>query len=143
MDSRQIIMNYTVPPSVDDLSVLAADAMEVVPEEIVGYCDSISVVVEDFPEDSIQQELDIDDPYELIALFRNGKEISPGIERKVANDDDMLILYRRPLLDLWCETQDDLGGLVRQVIIEELGRNFDFSDDEIDEMVRRHHPGLL
>jgi predicted Zn-dependent protease with MMP-like domain len=87
--------------------------------------------------------MELDDPYELVALYRSGKEISPGVERKVANDDDILVLYRRPILDLWCDTQEDLTALIREVMIEELAGNFDFSDDEIAEMTRRHHQGML
>jgi predicted Zn-dependent protease with MMP-like domain len=62
--------------------------------------------------------------YDLVALYRNGKEIAPGVQRKIANDDDLLILYRRPILDLWCDTQDDLTGLLREVMIQELASNF-------------------
>ncbi|MBK7361802.1 MAG: metallopeptidase family protein [Micavibrio sp.] len=76
-------------------------------------------------------------------IQNHGKEISPGVEKKTANDDDVLVIYRRPLLDMWCESCDDLLGLLRQVMIEELGRHFDFPDDEIEEMARRHYQGML
>ncbi len=55
----------------------------------------------------------------------------------------MLFLYRRPILDLWCHTQDDLTNLIREVMIEELASNFDFSESEIEEMAARHHQGML
>lgn len=125
------------------MEVIGAQALEHLPEELLDLCSSLSLVIEDFPDEATEHELDLEDAYELLALYRSGKEIAPGIERKTANDDDVLVIYRRPVLDLWCETQDDLAVLVRQIMIEELGRRFDFSDDDIDEMVRRHYQGML
>ncbi|MGN7438794.1 MAG: metallopeptidase family protein [Alcanivorax sp.] len=143
MQSQRIIMNFTVPPSLEDVEDLATAAWENLPEELLSRCDELSITVEDTVDDTTMDDLDIDDAYELLALYKNGKEISPGVERKVANDDDVLVFYRRPLLDMWCETQDDLLGLIRQVMIEELGRHFEFSDDDIEEMAERHYQGML
>ena len=143
MGSKRIIMNYTTPPGLDDIEVLASDVIETLPEELLEFCDGVAVVVEDFPDEALEQELDLDDPYDLMALYRSGKEISPGVERKTANDDDVLLLFRRPILDMWCESEEDISAVVRQVLIEELGKNFDFSDDEIEEMSGRHYQGML
>lgn len=143
MDGKQIIMNFTVPPSMDDLEVIANQTLDLLPEELAEFCDNLALVIEDFADDMTQQDQDIEDPYELLALYKSGKEISPGVEKKTANDDDVMVLYRRPILDLWCEEGSDLSTLVRNVMIEELGRNFDFSDDDIEEMSERHYQGML
>ena len=143
MSQQDIIMNFTVPPSADDLTVIAEDAMENMPEELMEFCDGLTIQVEELADEVLENDLELEDPYELIALYRSGSQIAPGVEKKVANDDDLIILFRRPLLDLWCETSDDLNDIVRQVMIEELGQNFDFSEDEIDEMTQRHHQGML
>ena len=143
MDGKRIIMNFTVPPGVEEIEVMAEEVLESIPEELAGFCDDLIVQVEEFPDDAIQADLDLDDLYELLALYRNGKELSPGIERKNGNEDNVLLLFRRPILDVWCENGDDLGVLVRDVIIEELGKTFDFSEDEIDEMTSRHYQGML
>lgn len=143
MESKQIIMNFSVPPSLDDLSVMAAQILEALPDELLEYCEGLAIRVEEFPDEMVEHEMELADPYDLLALYRSGREISPGVEKKTANDDDVLFLYRRPLMDLWCEHGDDLGYLLRQVMIEELGKNFNFSDDEIYEMVERHYQGLF
>ncbi|MAE52069.1 MAG: hypothetical protein CMH27_09695 [Micavibrio sp.] len=143
MDARKIIMNFTVPPSLEDIEIMTGNALDHLPDELDQYCVDISVVVEDFPDEALESELDIEDPFDLLALYRSGREISPGIEKKTANDDDVLMVFRRPLLDMWCDSGDDLGSVLHQIIIEELARNFDFSEDEIDEMTQRHHQGLL
>ncbi len=143
MSCQQIIMNYTVAPSLDDLDCLASVVMETLPDELMRDCEALVVVVEDMADETTVNDLDLDDAFELLALYKSAKEIAPGIERKVANDDDVLVLYRRAILDMWCETGEDLTGLIRQVIIEELGRYFDFSDDDIEEMSERHYQGML
>ncbi len=136
-------MSFSAPPSLDDIETIAAQLLENLPEEILECCEALGIAVEEFPDDATTAEMELDEPYELVALYRSGKEISPGVERKVANDDDVLILYRRPILDMWCDTQEDLTNLIREVMIEELAQNFDFSEDEIEEMTARHHQGML
>ena len=140
---QHIIMNYTVSPSRDDLEVLATSNIETLPEELLEQCESINIVIEDLADEVIEQELDLDDPFDLLALYKNGKEISPGVQRKTADEDDTLILYRRAILDMWCDTGEDLTVLIRQVIIEELGRSFDFSEDDIIEMTQRTYQALV
>ena len=142
MDRKQIVMNFSVPPGTDDLGVIANDVLGSLPEELTELCEDVKITVEEIAEDSIVMELELEDPFELIALFRSGKEISPGVQKKNADGDDILTLYRRPLLDMWCETGEDLHALVRQVMIEELGRNFEFADDDITEMSQRHYQGM-
>lgn len=143
MDRKQIIMSFSVPPSPDDLAVMARDVLDTVPEELVGFCEEMDIVVEEFPDSVVEQELELDSPYELLVLYRSGAEISPGVTKKSTDEDDTLIVYRRPLLDLWCETGDDLSSLLRNAVIEEIGHNFDFSDTEIEDMVGRHYQGML
>lgn len=143
MEQHRIIMNFSAPPSTEDVETIAGEILATLPEEILEYCENLAIQVEDFPDEATQAEMELEDPYELVALFRSGKEISRGVQRKVANDDDVLLLYRRPILDLWCETQEDLTNLIREIMIEELGNNFDFSEDEIEEMTARHHQGMF
>ena len=143
MDQKKIIMSFSRPPSTEDLEVIAAEVLEILPEELQQQCEGLALRIEDFPEESVEQEMELEDSYELLALYRSGKEISPGVEKKTANDEDVLILYRRPILDYWCESGEDLAGVVRQVMISEIGQKFDFSEEEIEEFSRRHYQGML
>ncbi len=139
----QIIMNFSVPPSVEDVEVIVRSALQSLPDELMELCDGLAVKVEDFPDEAVQHDLDLDDPYELLALYRSGSQIAPGVTKKTANDDDILMIFRRPLLDAWCESGEDLGTLIRHVMIGELGQNFDFSEEDIEEMISRHFQGIL
>jgi predicted Zn-dependent protease with MMP-like domain len=143
MDQQRVIMNFSTPPGLDDLEMIAKEVFDSLPEELTEMCEDLVIQVEDLADEAAEQELGLDDPYELLALFRSGKEITPGVQKKTADGDDTLILYRRAILDLWCETNEDLTNTVRDVMIEELGRNFEFSDEDIEEMSARHHQGML
>ena len=143
MDAKQIIMNYTVPPGLNDFETLAQAILATMPDELLEHVESLSVVIEDFPDDAIQSDMDVDDPYELLALYRSGNEVTPGVKKKTAEDDDVLVLFRRPILDVWCENCEDITGLLREVMIEEIARAHDFPDGEIDEMTSRHYQQVL
>ncbi len=138
MNRQSIVMNFTVPPSADDFDALASVICETLPDELSVHYEELTISIDEMADDTILDDLGVDDPYELLALYKSGKEISPGVERTVANDDDVLVLYRRAILDMWCETGDDLQALIRQVIIEELGRYFELSDDDIEDMAERY-----
>lgn len=142
-DRDQIIMNFSVPPGADDIEVIAVAALASMPDELAEYCENLAVKVEEFPDDAIQHDMELEDPYELVALYHSGSQIAPGVTKKTANDDDVLLIFRRPLLDVWCETGEDLNILIRQVLIEEIGHNFEFSEEDIEEMVQRHIQGLI
>lgn len=141
--SNQIIMNFSSPPSQDDLNVIASGQLEAMPDELAEHIEDLAVQIEDIPDEATEAELELDDPYELMAQYKSGKQISPGVEKKSANDDDVLILYRRPILDLWCETGEDLTSIVRDVMIEEIASQYDFSEEDIEDMASRHHQGML
>ncbi len=143
MDAKQIIMNYTTPPGLNDFETLAATLLQSMPDELLEKCEDIAVVVEDFPDEAMQADLELDDPYELLAFYRSGKELSPGIEKKTADEDDTLVLFRRPILDIWCENCEDITALIREVMIEEIGKALEFSEAEIDEMNSRHYQQML
>ena len=53
----------------------------------------------------------------------------------------MIFLYRRALLDYWCETDEPLADIVRNTLIHEIGHHFGYSDDDMEHRVRRGvHP---
>lgn len=141
--NQQIIMNFSIPPSADDISVMAGEQLDNLPDEILEFVDELTIQIEEVPDEATESDLELDDPYELLALYKAGKELAPGVETKAENDDDVLVLYRRPILDAWCESGEHLTQIVRDAMIEEIGNHFDFSDDEIEEMSGRHYQGML
>ncbi len=143
LSKQEIIMNFSTPPTPDDLGGMVRQVLETLPDELSSKCEELVLEIEEFPDDATVQDMDLDSLYELLALYHSAKEISPGVQKKIANGEDKLVIYRRPILDLWCEAGEDLGNLVREIVIEELARGLEFSEDDIQDMIRRHHQGLL
>ncbi len=142
-ERHSIIMAFTAPPSLDDLTTIAQSHLDTLPEELLEKCNSLTIQVDEFPDTATEQEMELSDPYDLLALFRPSSQIAPGVVKKISKGDDVLILYRRPILDMWCEGGEDLNHLVRQIIIGELGECLEFSESDIDEMIARHYQGLF
>lgn len=136
-DQKIMVMNFTTPPSLEDLEAIAQAHLEYLPEELLEYCEDLILEVEELPDESLEADLELESPFDIFALYKSGAEISPGILAKNSDEEDRLILFRRPILDYWCETCDDLGLVVRQILISEIGQKFDFEEDEIEEMTER------
>jgi predicted Zn-dependent protease with MMP-like domain len=142
-DRQDIIMNFGKAPSLDDVLMLAKNVMNSLPDELTEQATDLEIDVQDFPDELVEIEQKLDDPYDLLALYKSAKELSPGVEKKAAEGNDTLILYRRSILDYWCENGEQFEVALRQIMIEEIAGQGDFNDDEIDEMVSRHHQGIL
>ena len=122
---------FTLPPSLDELSTLAQEAFETIPIELRRHVDGVVIRVDDFPDEATEREMGLDSPFDLLGLYR-GVNIAHKSTAAIANDVDMIFIYRRPLLDYWCETGEDLKLLVRHVLIHEIGHHFGLSDDDME-----------
>jgi len=136
--NQQIIMNFSKPPSDDDLAVIANEQLQNLPDELNDHVEELLIQIEEVADDTILSDLDLDDAFDLLALYKPGAELAPGIEKKGAKDDNVLVIYRRPILDAWCETNDDLTSVIRDAMIEEIAGYFEFSDDDIQDMMANH-----
>lgn len=133
-ERRQIVMNYSSPPGADDMLALALAVIDVMPLELAPFSEDLTCLIEDFPDNVLMQELDIESEFDLLALYSGGAESVRGIVRKSERAGPQLTLYRRPILDLWCDTGEDLQVLIRNIVISEVAQSNGFSDEEIEMM---------
>jgi predicted Zn-dependent protease with MMP-like domain len=122
---------FTLPPSLDDLGELAREAFATIPLELRRHVDGVVIRVDEFPDEDTEREMGLETPFDLLGLYR-GVAIGNKSTSAIANDVDMIFLYRRPLLDYWCETGEDLKLLVRHVLIHEIGHHFGLSDEDME-----------
>lgn len=87
--------------------------------------------VVDFPDEDVERDMGLESPFDLLGLYA-GVALTEQSASHPHSEPDMVYLYRRPLLDYWCETGADLGELVRHVLIHEVGHHFGYSDEEMD-----------
>ena len=119
------------PPSLADLEEIGARAFAAIPEELRRHVRDVVIHVEEFPDAETEQEMDLESPFDLLGLYR-GVDLTRKSVSDIVREVDMIFLYRRPLLDYWCETGEDLEHLVRHVLIHEIGHHFGFSDDDME-----------
>ncbi|MHA1598755.1 MAG: metallopeptidase family protein [Alphaproteobacteria bacterium] len=119
------------PPSLAEFEAIAAEALKTVPGELLAHVDGVVIRIVDFPDAETEAEMGLASPFELLGLYsgvsldqKSVADITPGV--------DMIFLYRRPILDYWCESGEDLAHIVRHVLIHEIGHHFGFSDADME-----------
>lgn len=121
---------FTVPPSLADLEALAERALKTIPEALKRHLGRIILRVEEFPDEETEAEMGLESPFDILGLYR-GVALPRQSVMDMQVDPEMIFLYRRPILDYWCETGEDLHTLVRHVMIHEIGHHFGFSDEDM------------
>lgn len=117
-------------PSLADIERLAAEAFETIPQPLRKFAGDVVIRVEDFPDEETEREMELESPFDLLGLYR-GVDLARRSVTMTPEDLDMVFLYRRPILDYWCETGEDLRHVVRHVLIHEIGHHFGLSDDDM------------
>ncbi len=120
-----------LPPSLTDLEALANAAYTTLPGEFRRHIKNVAIRVEDFPDEETEREMGLESPFDLLGLYR-GVSLAHKSHGDPAPMPDMIFLYRRPILDYWCETGEDLAHVIRHVLIHEIGHHFGFSDDDME-----------
>lgn len=118
-------------PSLADLDTMAQKALATIPEELKRHLGAVVIRVEDFPDEETEKEMGLESPFDLLGLYRGITLPHQSVSSPRAGID-MIFLYRRPILDYWCETGSDLGDIVRHVLIHEIGHHFGFSDEDME-----------
>ena len=119
-------------PSAADIERLAETAFARLPEGFRRLCEGLVIQVVDFPDDETLDEMGAQTEFDLLGLFRGrGLSHRPAVE-ETGTLPNMIWLYRRPLLDFWCDGDESLGNVVTHVLVHEIGHHFGLSDDDIE-----------
>ena len=109
---------------------MAHEALQSIPDDLRSKITDVVTRIDEFPDTEIQRDMELQNPFELLGLYRgvplDAKNVSDALQHI-----DTIYLFRRPLLDYWCETGEDLAHLVRHVLIHEIGHHYGFSDDDM------------
>ena len=120
-------------PSLEEIEALAAAAFTLIPEALARHVRDVVIRIEEFPDDETAEEMELESPFDLLGLYR-GRPIGEKSVSDPSPEIDLIFLYRRPLLDYWCESGETLGHLVRHVLIHEIGHHFGFSDEDMERL---------
>jgi predicted Zn-dependent protease with MMP-like domain len=122
-------------PSLADLEDLAARAFAALPSEFKALCEGLVIRIEDFPDDETLDEMQAESEFDLLGLFR-GRGLPQRGDYQTGEFPNMVWLYRRPILDYWCEHEETLGAIVTHVLVHEIGHHFGFSDEDMEGIER-------
>jgi len=123
-------MSATVAPSLADIDAIARRALETIPAPLRGYAREVAILVVDFPDRETERMMGLESPFDLLGLY-HGVSLDHKSVGATAEDVDRIFLYRRPLLDYWCESGESLEAIVANTLIHEIGHHFGLSDDDM------------
>ncbi len=121
---------YGTPPDLAHMELMAREALRTIPNSLRSRLTDVVIRIDDFPDTEIQRDMGLQHPFELLGLYR-GVPLDAKSLSHAPQDIDIIYLFRRPLLDYWCETGENLAHLVRHVLIHEIGHHFGFSDEDM------------
>lgn len=120
-------------PTLAEFEAMAAHAWQRIAPMFREVCTDLVIRVEDFANDEVLDELDIDSPFDLMGLYQ-GVSLDQKSVADVPREPDMVFLYRRAILDYWADGDEALGDIVTHVLIHEIGHHFGFSDADMEEI---------
>jgi predicted Zn-dependent protease with MMP-like domain len=123
-------MSERAPPTLADIETLAQRALATIPRRLRKHLGHVVIRVDEFPDEETEAAMGLDSPFDILGLYRGTALPHKSIDDP-RPDPDLIFLYRRPILDYWCETGEDLARLVRHVLVHEIGHHFGFSDEDM------------
>jgi predicted Zn-dependent protease with MMP-like domain len=129
--SRKAAVTARKAPTLADIETLATRALETIPEEFKRHLGPLVIRVDEFPDEETEEVMELDSPFDILGLYR-GVALPHQSVSTPRTEIDMVFLYRRPILDYWCETGEDLAAVVRHVLIHEIGHHLGFSDEDME-----------
>ena len=120
---------FGLAPSPEEIEALARAALARIPAQFAEHLGDVLLVVEEFADDELLAELDIEDPFDLTGVY----EGLPLHLKSIGDSGrlpDRIRLFRQPILDEWVARGDEtLEHLVTHVVIHEVGHHFGLSDE--------------
>jgi len=133
LKNTSLMMGYTTPPSLDDIQEMAMNVIGSLPIGLKKYVGKLQIEVEEFPDAFIEEELELDSPFDVLGIYQSKNPAAIGkISQSATTRKDSIILYRRPLLDAWSELGSDLTLLINRTILGEIGHHFGLTECEVD-----------
>jgi predicted Zn-dependent protease with MMP-like domain len=119
-------------PTLEDIEALADAAFARLPAAFRRLCEGLVIHVADFPDDETLEEMEAESEFDLLGLFRGRGLPDRAAIEETGQLPNMIWLYRRPLLDYWCDGEDTLGAVVTHVLVHEIGHHFGLTDADME-----------
>jgi predicted Zn-dependent protease with MMP-like domain len=134
-ETQDPLRRFGPPPTAGEIEELARRILATLPPALLAHCEGLAIRVEDFADDEILEEMEIDSPFDLAGLYR-GSPLPVKGAGATAQHLDTVLLFRRAMLDWWAEDEMPFEDLVRHLLIHEIGHHFGFSDADMERIER-------
>lgn len=117
-------------PNLANIYTMAYKTLTDLPEKYQPFIKTIIIKVENFADKETLNNLNLNDRYDLLGLYR-GIPLPQKVTLNPTNLPDIIHLFRCPLIRYAKENCEPITELVNHVIIHEIGHHFGFTDNEI------------
>jgi len=103
------------------------------PVEFRRMCDGLVIQTAEWPDEDTLDAMEIDSPYGLLGLY-HGIDLTQKSIMDPRPSQDMVFLYRQPILAFTKHRGEELGRVIAHVLIHEVGHHFGLSDEDMHEL---------
>jgi len=115
--------------SADEFARLVEKAMAEIPAPLQRYLDNVLVEVESLPTARDLDEMDIDDPTELLGLYHGTPLTERSVEFAGAMPDRITVYQRN--IERICRSRREIVEEIRTTVLHEIGHHFGLDEDDL------------
>ena len=119
---------------------LVEEAIDTIPLKFARQIRNVAIVIEDRPSDELMDEMDIDEPADLLGLYQGTPltERGPGYGNVLP---DRITLFQASIEQECGNDEDEIVVAIGETLIHEIGHYFGMSEDQIMEIEERYWRG--
>jgi predicted Zn-dependent protease with MMP-like domain len=123
-------MHSSHSPSLEEFDRIARRVYQAMPLAFRRMCDGLVIQTAEWPDEATLDDMGIDSPYGLLGLY-HGVDLTQKSIMDPRPHQDMVFLYRQPILAFTKHRGEDLPRVIAHVLIHEIGHHFGLSDDDM------------
>ena len=119
---------------------LVEEAIDTIPLKFARQIRNVAIVIEDRPSDDLMDEMDVDEPADLLGLYQGTPltERGPGYGNVLP---DRITLFQGAIEQECANDEDEIVVAIGETLIHELGHYFGMSEEQIMDIEERYWRG--
>ena len=119
---------------------LVEEAIDTIPLKFARQIRNVAIVIEDQASEDLMDEMDLDDPGDLLGLYQGTPltERGPGYGNVLP---DRITLFQRSIEEDCDNDEDEIVVAIGETLIHELGHYFGMSEEQIMDIEERYWRG--